>query len=402
MCFVKTPKGAMSIPLAQYTDEQQQSVQPSQQYHQLRYHKEQPQQRLASNTGYINRTGSAMWNDHLASLDPSRAIGLAHPNFVQPATVLTGPNVLPSASLESLASIDSLTTGDSLDVWLDLLSNDLGPVTKPLFSATGRPTISTAPISPFSSKPTALQSAVLGSATPTAAFSASSFSFVPSPPDSVLAGSPMTLPTTVQQATAYLSSTPSLDSYQQQQHALLLQQLQQPLQSMPSQCDSRSSAPSAVTITPYYAKESSKTSAASTPSTSGVSNSHIGPKRKTEDFDGFMDDLQNESTPQAIKRARNNEAARRSRERKMKRLEELEIQVSQLDTDKADLTVRLAVLENERSAWAHRERELLNRALTLEKQLNESHQALMSVGGPRLNSNDSFLFCDSLEMPSLL
>eukprot|EP00842_Homolaphlyctis_polyrhiza_P003192 jgi/Hompol1/3874/HPOL_006797-RA len=85
----------------------------------------------------------------------------------------------------------------------------------------------------------------------------------------------------------------------------------------------------------------------------------------------------------AIKRARNNEAARRSRERKMKRLGELEVQVRHLETEKSDLHVRLAVLENERKSWVARERELSNRVLALESQLSESHRALMQVGMTR-------------------
>lgn len=81
-----------------------------------------------------------------------------------------------------------------------------------------------------------------------------------------------------------------------------------------------------------------------------------------------------------VKRQRNNEAARRSRERKVRRLEELEAQVHSLETEKSDLMIRLAVLDNERSSWMSRERELAHRVLALESQLGESHRALMNVG----------------------
>jgi chromosome segregation ATPase len=64
----------------------------------------------------------------------------------------------------------------------------------------------------------------------------------------------------------------------------------------------------------------------------------------------------------------------------MRRLEELEEQVAHLESEKSDLLVRVAVLENERSSWMNRERELVHRVLSLESQLGESHRALLNVG----------------------
>ncbi|KAJ1547560.1 hypothetical protein HK405_005527 [Cladochytrium tenue] len=78
-----------------------------------------------------------------------------------------------------------------------------------------------------------------------------------------------------------------------------------------------------------------------------------------------------------IKRAKNTEAARRSRARKNARLETLEVEVGQLEQDKATLLVRLAVMETERASSALREADLSRRIAHLEDQLAESHRAMV-------------------------
>ncbi|KAJ1563188.1 hypothetical protein HK405_007756 [Cladochytrium tenue] len=73
----------------------------------------------------------------------------------------------------------------------------------------------------------------------------------------------------------------------------------------------------------------------------------------------------------------NTEAARRSRARKTARLETLEMEVTRLEQDKANLLVRLAVLESERNSSALREADLAKRVAQLEDQLAESHRAMV-------------------------
>ncbi|TPX66507.1 hypothetical protein SpCBS45565_g04439 [Spizellomyces sp. 'palustris'] len=86
------------------------------------------------------------------------------------------------------------------------------------------------------------------------------------------------------------------------------------------------------------------------------------------------------SDPNLRKRMKNTEAARRSRQRKMARLDTLEHQVTNLEGDKSKLLMRVAVLENERSTFQQREQELSARIASLEKQLQESHRAMLQVG----------------------
>ncbi|KAJ1567418.1 hypothetical protein HK096_009919, partial [Nowakowskiella sp. JEL0078] len=72
-----------------------------------------------------------------------------------------------------------------------------------------------------------------------------------------------------------------------------------------------------------------------------------------------------------IKRQRNTEAARRSRQRKVENTEILEVRVKELENENSTLSVHSAVLENEKLAWIAKERELLQRIKRLEDQLLE-------------------------------
>ncbi|KAJ3412207.1 hypothetical protein HDV05_001117 [Chytridiales sp. JEL 0842] len=79
------------------------------------------------------------------------------------------------------------------------------------------------------------------------------------------------------------------------------------------------------------------------------------------------------------KRMKNTEAARRSRARKVARMESLEADVNRLEGEKANLLVRLAVVESENSSLMQREVELNKRIHDLEHQLAESHRAMNSL-----------------------
>ncbi|KAJ3106303.1 hypothetical protein HDU97_006501 [Phlyctochytrium planicorne] len=80
-----------------------------------------------------------------------------------------------------------------------------------------------------------------------------------------------------------------------------------------------------------------------------------------------------------LKRKRNTEAARRSRQKKNNRLMDLENFTKRLEAQNSTLTVRVAVLENEKETLLFRQKELLDRVASLEKQLQEAHRSLFSL-----------------------
>ncbi|KAI8913628.1 hypothetical protein EDD86DRAFT_201119 [Gorgonomyces haynaldii] len=93
-------------------------------------------------------------------------------------------------------------------------------------------------------------------------------------------------------------------------------------------------------------------------------------KRKQEDV----------SPELLLKRQRNNEAARKSRERRLQKIDDLSHQVGELTAQNTQLTMKMAVLEAERTLMLEREKNLHKRILELENQLGESHKALLAVG----------------------
>ncbi|KAF9431158.1 hypothetical protein BGZ94_007609 [Podila epigama] len=76
------------------------------------------------------------------------------------------------------------------------------------------------------------------------------------------------------------------------------------------------------------------------------------------------------------KRAKNTDAARRSRLKKLIRLEGLEAKISDLEVANNDLNMKLAVLETEKSGFVSKEAEQAARIEQLEAQLAEAHAAL--------------------------
>ncbi|RCH95713.1 hypothetical protein CU098_007088 [Rhizopus stolonifer] len=90
-------------------------------------------------------------------------------------------------------------------------------------------------------------------------------------------------------------------------------------------------------------------------------------KRKSDAMD---------SDEAAQKRQKNTDAARRSRLKKIIKMESLEKQVAELESDNARLTTRVAVLESEKSALVSKDKGLEDRIRVLEAQLAEAHRAL--------------------------
>ncbi|KAJ3391486.1 hypothetical protein HDU84_005861 [Entophlyctis sp. JEL0112] len=81
----------------------------------------------------------------------------------------------------------------------------------------------------------------------------------------------------------------------------------------------------------------------------------------------------------ARKRRRNTEAARRSRLRKVQKIETLDFSVRVLQSEKKELEVRVAVLENEKATLLSRQKDLMERVATLEQHLHEAHQAMLKM-----------------------
>ncbi|KAJ1920652.1 hypothetical protein H4219_001211 [Mycoemilia scoparia] len=73
--------------------------------------------------------------------------------------------------------------------------------------------------------------------------------------------------------------------------------------------------------------------------------------------------------PIALKRQKNTDAARRSRMRKILRIETLETRVTELETENISLTTQVKILESEKSSSQQRESDLAERIRQLEKQI---------------------------------
>lgn len=90
----------------------------------------------------------------------------------------------------------------------------------------------------------------------------------------------------------------------------------------------------------------------------------------------FVDEK--ESDDIALKRQKNTDAARRSRLKKLVKMEALEARVVELEADNTKLSTRIAVLESEKSGLESKDKGLEERIRTLEAQLAEAHKALTS------------------------
>ncbi|KAJ3231701.1 hypothetical protein HDU77_000998 [Chytriomyces hyalinus] len=103
----------------------------------------------------------------------------------------------------------------------------------------------------------------------------------------------------------------------------------------------------------------------------------IPPTMRAETVSAEPED--NDGDPSARKRRRNTEAARRSRLKKMQKIETLDATVMILQRDRKDLEVKVAVLENEKLTLLARQKDLMDRVTTLEQHLHEAHQAMLKM-----------------------
>ncbi|KAG0173709.1 hypothetical protein DFQ28_008302 [Apophysomyces sp. BC1034] len=134
-------------------------------------------------------------------------------------------------------------------------------------------------------------------------------------------------------------------------------------------------APPASPVTPpaKSAAAMSPITSASTPVFSASPRSPAGQKRSSEAMDE-----NNPMDEAAIKRQKNTDAARRSRLKKVMKMEGLEKRVSDLEKTNANLLLRVAVLDSEKSNLKAKESSYENRIQVLEAQLAEAHKALAS------------------------
>jgi chromosome segregation ATPase len=85
-----------------------------------------------------------------------------------------------------------------------------------------------------------------------------------------------------------------------------------------------------------------------------------------------------EAAEVVAKRAKNTDAARRSRLKKLIKLEGLEAKAFDLESANSDLNMRIAILETEKSGFLAKEAEQAARIAQLEAQLAEAHATLSS------------------------
>ncbi|KAI8913959.1 hypothetical protein DFJ77DRAFT_55335 [Powellomyces hirtus] len=121
--------------------------------------------------------------------------------------------------------------------------------------------------------------------------------------------------------------------------------------------------------------------------------------RLAEGANKQMEELEDEL---ALKRRRNTEAARRSRERKAVRMQALENQVDQLEALNSSMSHKLGLVEKERAIFAVREAELNRRIQTLEASLREAHDALMARAVESMNMNGAGEGPDQRILPAQL
>lgn len=116
----------------------------------------------------------------------------------------------------------------------------------------------------------------------------------------------------------------------------------------------------------------------SSPSPSSSSSNINNNNRKRSHSSSNDDNTTLTADEAAIKRQKNTDAARRSRLKKVMKMESLEKRVNELERMNAQLLLRVAVLDSEKSHLQTKEATHEARIKTLENQLAEAHKALAS------------------------
>lgn len=126
--------------------------------------------------------------------------------------------------------------------------------------------------------------------------------------------------------------------------------------------------PPSSSVSTMSAKSSKATSSSSTAGTKRKQ-----PQRKPSSSSSSSIDPVDEA---AIKRQKNTDAARRSRLKKMLKMESLENKVTELEKVHSDLMMRVAVVDSEKAGLVSKEASYEERIKKLENQLAEAHKAL--------------------------
>lgn len=109
------------------------------------------------------------------------------------------------------------------------------------------------------------------------------------------------------------------------------------------------------------------------PAVTSASTPIFSTSTRTQNKKRSVDDADDEV---ALKRQKNTDAARRSRLRKVQKMETLELRVSELEKINGNLLMRVAVLDSEKMNLKVKESSYENRIKLLEEQLTEAHKAL--------------------------
>ncbi|KAI9312876.1 hypothetical protein BX666DRAFT_1982812 [Dichotomocladium elegans] len=162
----------------------------------------------------------------------------------------------------------------------------------------------------------------------------------------------------------------TLDQYQEQQHTT-----KRLVPIMPKSCHPQTLLASATTATmhglaPPTAAPACLDRGSVPPSPPRSVCSSAAAKRKSADKPPSDDALL------LLKRQRNTDAARRSRLKKIKKMEALEARVGDLESENNQLNTRVAVLESEKQGLESKDKDLQDRIRKLEQQLREAHKAL--------------------------
>jgi len=142
---------------------------------------------------------------------------------------------------------------------------------------------------------------------------------------------------------------------------------------------STSTTNSSLTSSPTTASSSSFNNSSKNSNNNNSSNnnssSSSGRKRSSEEVGKDPETIASEL---AVKRAKNTDAARRSRLRKVMKMESLENQVSDLKNENSELNTKIAVMESEKKGLEHKNMEKDTRIRMLEQQLAEAHERLIN------------------------
>lgn len=120
----------------------------------------------------------------------------------------------------------------------------------------------------------------------------------------------------------------------------------------------------------YNQQDNNKNNNKSNSNSNNNTNNNYSKRERSESIDDNQDLV-------VLKRQRNTDAARRSRQRKAQKMDSLEKRVLDLEADNERLRLRAAVAESERANIEAKEKRSRVRVLELERQLADTHKALL-------------------------